>query len=146
MPLAFAADSAQRTATIPVSAGTQDLQIQVYEGGFVGVPERLLDRPDHAVEQVPPATQVVILDARRIGRATAGAVSLLVTLRDDPTVGPTILVAGAPQSLLDALAQHGGAWTPKHVVADVDLAIEQGEDIVLAAVAAVAAQIGRAHV
>jgi glutaminase len=103
---------------------------------FFATAERLV----RTVEQVGHDTQVVILDARRIGRATAGAVSLLVTLRDDPTVGPTILVAGAPESLLDALARHGGAWPPAHVVADVDLAIEQGEDIVLAARASVDGQ------
>ncbi len=98
---------------------------------FFATAEKLV----RTVEDVGPETRAVILDARRIGRATAGAVSLLVTLRDDPTTGPTILVAGPPPSLLAALAEQGGAWPPEHVFPDVDRALEEGEDLFLAATA-----------
>ena len=96
---------------------------------FFATAERLV----RTVEQIGGDTRVVILDARRIGRATAGAVSLLVTLRDDPTVGPVILVAGAPDSLLAALDAQGGAWPVEHLHPDVDDALEAAEDLYLAA-------------
>lgn len=95
---------------------------------FFATAERLV----RTIEQVGDATRVVVLDARRAGRATAGAVALLAVLHEEPRLGPTLLLAGAGDGLLDALAAEGGAWPPEHLFSDVDLALEWAEDLVLA--------------
>jgi len=100
---------------------------------FFATAERLV----RTIEEVGPDTSVVVLDARRAGRATAGAVALLAELHERPSDGPTLLLAGAGTELLAALADEGGAWpAAAHVFADVDLALEWAEDRVLERVGA----------
>jgi glutaminase len=95
---------------------------------FFATAERLV----RTIEQLDRASLVVVLDARRIGRATAGAVALLHALRDESELTSTVLLAGAPDSLLEALSAEGGEWPAEHLMPDVDAALERGEDIVLA--------------
>jgi glutaminase len=118
----------QADAELLAASGPAVTVLQLQGDLFFATAERLV----RTVEQLGPATLVVVLDARRVGRATAGAVALLHALRDDSIVAAPVLLAGAPESLLDALAADGGAWPAEHVLADVDLALEHGEDVVLA--------------
>jgi glutaminase len=99
---------------------------------FFATAERLV----RTIEHIGDDTRVVVLDARRAGRATAGAVALLAVLHEQPRTGPTLLLAGAGDGLLDALAAEGGAWPAEHLFVDVDLALEWAEDLVLAELAA----------
>ncbi len=89
-----------------------------------------------AVEGCAVDARVVVLDARRLGRATAGAVALLGELHDLAVATDTVLVlAGAPEPLVDALVADG-RWPRSDVADDVDVALERGEDLVLAEAAA----------
>ena len=115
-------------AELLAASGAAVTVLQLQGDLFFATAEKLV----RTVEQLGPDTLVVVLDARRVGRATAGAVALLHALRDDDRVAATVVLAGAPESLLDALAADGGAWPDEHLMPDVDLALEHGEDIVLA--------------
>jgi len=118
----------QADARFLAASGSAVTVLQLQGDLFFATAERLV----RTIEQLDPATLAVILDARRLGRATAGAVALLHALRDDSVVTAPVLLAGAPPSLLDALTEDGGRWPEEHVLADVDLALELAEDIVLA--------------
>jgi glutaminase len=83
-----------------------------------------------AIERSEAGTEVVVLDARRLGRVTAGAVSLLAELDDTDDGLPVVLLASPSPALLEALGAHGG-WPPERTFPDVDLALERGEDLVL---------------
>ncbi len=115
-------------AELLAASGPAVTVLQLQGDLFFATAEKLV----RTVEQLGPETLVVVLDVRRVGRATAGAVALLHALRDDDRVAATVVLAGAPESLLDALAADGGAWPDEHLMPDVDVALEHGEDIVLA--------------
>jgi len=115
-------------AELLAASGPAVTVLQLQGDLFFATAEKLV----RTVEQLGADTLVVVLDARRVGRATAGAVALLHALRDDSRVAPTVVLAGAPETLLDALAADGGAWPDEHLMPDVDVALELGEDVVLA--------------
>lgn len=99
---------------------------------FFATAERLV----REVERAAPAAQVVILDARRVGRATAGAVALLGELHDVAVASDTVLVlAGGPTELAEVLVAEAG-WPEADIADDVDEALERGEDLVLSLAAA----------
>lgn len=118
----------QADGVLLAASGPAVTVLQLQGDLFFATPEKLV----RTVEQLDPAILLVVLDARRVGRATAGAVALLHARRNDSTVAATVLLAAAPESLLEALAADGGAWPAEHVLGDVDVALEYGEDIVLA--------------
>ncbi len=112
-------------------SGSAVTVLQLQGDLFFATAERLV----RTVESVYPGTNAVVLDARRIGRATAGAMVLLGELhRRVSAAGVTLLLAGAPGALMRAaVSDPNVAWPAADVVRDVDLALEMGEDLVLAA-------------
>ena len=58
----------------------------------------------HVGKGVPPREMGSAAELIGFVQATAGAVALLHALRDDDRVAATVVLAGAPESLLDALA------------------------------------------
>jgi glutaminase len=113
-------------------SGSSITVLQLQGDLYFATAERLV----RAVEQAVDDADVVILDGRRLGRATAGALSLLGELHANVTAtGVTLLMAGAPDALIDALEEHGDHWDPADLPPDVDRALERAEDLVLAPMA-----------
>ncbi|HEY6531699.1 MAG TPA: glutaminase A [Acidimicrobiales bacterium] len=96
---------------------------------YFGAAEKLA----RTVEQSVGVTHVV-LDARRVGRATGSALTLLSELRREMAeVGCRVLLASCPESLREGLLAPGIDWPVDDLWPDTDLALERCEDEILLA-------------
>jgi glutaminase len=85
------------------------------------------------VEESPNASHIV-LDTRRVGRATVSALSLLAELRREVAdAGHHLLISGCPDELRAGLRAAGLDWPESCLLADTDTALERCEDEVLLA-------------
>jgi glutaminase len=85
-----------------------------------------------AVEGVAGRVRAVVLDARRVGRATSSAARLLGELqRQLAAVGVRLVMAGCPDELREGWKWAGFDWPVDDLVADADAALERCEDELL---------------
>jgi glutaminase len=85
------------------------------------------------VEESTNASHIV-LDTRRVGRATASALSLLAELRREVAdAGRHLVIAGCPEELRAGLRAPGLDWPDNCLLLDTDAALEHCEDEVLLA-------------
>jgi glutaminase len=110
-------------------AGDQIVVLELQGDLYFSTAEQLVRTVETAVGEA----RYIVLDMRRVGRATASALSLLVELRQsvEATEG-TLLVAGGSDALRAAISAAEVAWPATALWSDVDSAIEQAENAVLA--------------
>jgi glutaminase len=107
--------------------GRSIVVLQLQGDLYFGTAEKLA----RTVEELSGATHVV-LDARRIGRGTRSALTLLDELRREmAAAGCRLLVASCPDVLLERLLAADLDWPTEDVYADTDLALERCEDDLL---------------